>query len=82
MSNGAKRFFLVLAVVLFALALPVFGANGWWHVLRSVGVPTGAPLGAAVGLIALLFFLFVYYVGNKVNGAVASGFRALRGQKK
>lgn len=74
LSKGVQRAVWVAAAVLFALALPVFGANSWWAVLKAAGVPPGAPLQALALLVALPVFLLVAWVVHRI--AFAAGRRA------
>ena len=59
LSKGAKRFFVAVAVVLAVLALPVFGVDSVWAVLKPLGVPVAWPGVALVALVSLAVGLFV-----------------------
>lgn len=70
LSKGVKRLLWGVALVLIALALPVFGADAWWSVLQAMGVPTSWPIGALVWLVALGFGLLVGWVFHRIRRAL------------
>ncbi len=62
LSKGVKRVLSVVAAVLLVLALPVFGADAWWSILKGWGVPASWPVASIVWLLALGFGWLVGWV--------------------
>ena len=72
LSKGARRFFVAVAVVLGVLALPVFGVDTVWAVLRGAGLPASVPGVALVALVALAVGLLVGWLVHRLQRAILS----------